>query len=161
LTTIAFDGETLAADRMVTVRGLKYPGEKLYHSPAGWAMAYAFDGARALRGITALRNMSFADLIAGTYEDLAEGEREGASIIAINHSGEGYYLADKVFTPIPNKIVTPSGAVVFACGSGCHVAIGAMMAGASAIKAVDIACSVHADSGFGVDSIRVSELSAL
>lgn len=239
MTTIAFDGETLAADRCHTLMGVTHDMTKLHVSGEGWAMAAAFDGPKMVEGIERLKSMRLADILSERHEGLASiGDDHAAAVMLVTSSGEVYCSLEGVFTKMPRqKTLDRSGGAVSgphklgklvvgrwylrrdgsiveitesngpkpnyrttytlsdnhevdfngrfngkkehpldlmwpvrpphkavgyngvaAIGSGAHFALGAMVAGATAIEAVTIASRLDKSSGFGVDSVTVTDL---
>ena len=140
MSVVAWDGETLAADRALGRGETKTEGSKLFVS----------------------RNKKRACAVVG---DVAEGfalakwyisSRRGAapvtsdSTLIIVEDGACYEIGSN------GQPIRVEGKFA-AWGSGDQVAIGALAHGASAIEAVKICCT-HCDGcGFGVDSFTVQE----
>jgi len=135
MSTVAWDGKNISADKQVTAGTLKFS--------VGTKLRLISDG-RVCGGT-------------GTYTDLdlfVEWVEHGKAFEpdddfeALVVSKDGAHLYDVRLRPIP--VQAP-----FAIGSGSDFAIGAMAAGASASKAVGIATQYNPNTGFGVDSIRI------
>lgn len=138
MTTYAFDGKVLAADRLC---GAWYSVGKIFKLPDG---SY-------LTGC-------------GTYDELLEvatwvikfnmdpdkrPQIEDTSILIVEKDGKASWLTVPWLRPVP--ILEP----FVAGGSGGDFALGAMAAGVGAKRAVEIACKYDKASGGGVDAIRV------
>lgn len=141
MTVIAWDGVTLAADRLATSSGLKMTVNKLYR---------------------------VGDMLAGMSGDLAscqmlftwlQNGAEPETFPAVQKDPEQYAVG---------LLVKPDGALLqygahphptifppqkFAIGSGREFAMGAMAMGADAAKAVDVASQLCAYCGGGVNTM--------
>lgn len=143
MTTIAFDGVSLAADRKV---GGVNNARKIFKLKKGGYIAGA-----------------------GYYDDLVEvarwidaGMKDEACPFAGKHSIENeseYLYVDKAGNPhwLTSPWLRPVRITEkhVAMGSGGDFALGAMKAGANARKAVAIACQCDPESGFGIDVVKV------
>lgn len=134
MTVIAFDGETLAADRRHTTSGdiLLEPREKLRKSSLG---------AVAACGLVSSRDADIALLEAvasGVRDNL---EYDGSAMVMLT-SGQCFIVQGKSALWIQKPA---------ALGSGYEVALGAMAAGKTAEEAVHIACQLVVSCGDGVD----------
>lgn len=144
MTTVAFDGTTLAADRMM---GDIYNVQKIFRVPEGYA-AGCGDYDYIVEVVQWLRD-------GASMEDrpaLPDKDREGscaASVIVVKPTGEVEWLTWPFLrrTKITEKFI--------AFGSGEEYARGAMAMGAGAKRAVEIACRYDRHSGMGVDAVRV------
>lgn len=140
MTTIAFDGRTLAADKQTTTGGTPTPTTKVFSamSPRGERWLYACAGNTAecqefTRRVKAGQEMR-------TFTDLG--------ILAIGPRGEVWICSqDLVWC---RQMVKQ-----WAIGSGADFALGAMAAGASAVKAVQIASRLNVNTGLGVDALKL------
>jgi hypothetical protein len=141
MTTIAWDGKNVAADRqMSSSTGYIYPGsrEKLV-SDSDSGRTYAHTGHAAL----------FDPLIAwhkagSDPKDVPVGAASDDTDILIVFEG-GKCFGYRMSVPYPIEFFAPE-----AWGSGDLIAIGAMEAGATAQKAVEIATRRDAMTGCGI-----------
>ena len=137
MTTIAWDGRMLAADRMGVLDDFKFDdGPKL----------------RALSGGRYVACCGMAQIVERVLPWMETGGQrpempESASFSAILVTSDGdAFLIENNLIPMP----IASGQR-FAIGSGAQFALGAMEAGASAELAIRIANDLCVYSGFGVD----------
>ncbi len=143
MTTIAFDGKTLAGD---TSWQSSY--NQQHHTPkigrrAGIAWGVSGYGTDAVQFNQWMR--------AGRPAD-AKPKLDGADCFSaiVIEGGEAVRYEGASLT------VCPAG-VPAATGSGCEIAMGAMMAGASAKRAVEIAIILNSDSGGRVNTINCTK----
>ena len=146
MTTIAYDGKTLAADSLATVNGLSQRGFQKIRKEGQEFFALGGDSA------------TFQAWIEWWYKGanpkgIPVGP--GPSILLIV-TAEGVHQVHSE-TPYADKegIPLPDGREVHACGSGGEIALGAMMAGATAKEAVEIACMIDVYSGGEVQVIEL------
>lgn len=139
MTTIAFDGTTLAADRKM---GGRYNVQKIFKVPQGYA-AGCGDYDYVLEVIQWLRDGSNRDNLPNLPDE------DKANIIYITPEGKVAWLTWPYLRPamMSEKKV--------AYGSGSEYALGAMAAGATAKQAVAIACRFDPHTGQGIDSVKV------
>jgi len=140
MTTVAYDGRTLAADRMLTEGSVKEPaaarkvwrcGDKLLSGAGEYAaMVRAAEALRTGRPLSSVRNLGGTDFIVV--------DKTGKA-----HVYEGATLLYSTRRPT-------------ALGAGRLAALAAMMAGADAAKAVRIAARLVTDTGGGVTAMAVS-----
>lgn len=148
MTTIAWDGKTLAADKQMTNHGLALRATKIKQiGDLFVAVSGAWDNAQGMfdwvrEGMAREKYPSF------------QGDPDGfVGMLVVNASGDAVVF-ERFATPYP--VEEPP----FAMGSGRDFALGAMHAGATAEEAVRIAIALDASSGIGVDVLRVSETAA-
>jgi hypothetical protein len=145
MTTIAWDGATLAVDRKACLGDTFFEESKLVKI----ATPEKFIGWIACAG-RAEHGYSVARWIAGGKrpEDrptIEEGEWE--AIILTN--GRAYCLENGLIPmPAPRRI---------ALGGGKQAAMAVMLMGKSAVEAVGIASLVHVYTGLGVDSVKAGD----
>lgn len=133
MTCIATDGLTIAADSLETMGT-----EKLL---------------RSAKKIIEIGGVIYASSGIGTTESLAKWHQDGAdprdppryrdehwALLVINHDGTMHLFT--ALMPYAHPIVPP-----FALGTGGDYAMGAMLAGASAERAVEIACEIDTACG--------------
>ena len=138
MTTIAWDGKTLAADRQAHhgFSNSKYGAQKL------WVRS-----GRAIAGTDRLDlSNAMADWIA-FGGDLPEACKQGEYTVIVAN-GENDCI---VYEGIPTPLKIPAG-VKLAWGSGAQAAMAAMECGKDAREAIEIASRVDLDTGCGIDS---------
>jgi len=155
MTVVAWDGVTLAADKMSTAGYAKRRVRKLFKGRwlDGREMLFAGCGDQAF----AVRVMSWlADVTAGKtdsprpdYKDF-DVAKDACIGLVILRSAEGFSY---VHTMTPLLDLTPFEENIFAQGCGHEAAWGALEAGATAVQAVEIASRRIAHCGLGVDAI--------
>lgn len=138
MTTVATDGKTMAADRLVTGDGIIHGTvTKLHRLEDGSVMG--------------LCGSAFQ------YDQFAAWYNSGRA--------EGLHVADEMEALVLHPDGTVScynqhgysfkHSLPASCGSGCSIAYGAMEAGASPMEAVEIACKRDIRSGGGVDCMSI------
>jgi hypothetical protein len=139
MTTIAWDGTLLAADRLGDSGGFAFEVSKIFELGDGRILGIAGDYAVGSQ---------IADYLAGVGErpDFEPGMFEGILI----EDGEAYLMQSRL-VPIPVK-------APHAIGSGRDYAIAAMRMGGSAIYAVEVASEYDPESGFGVEAYEIEEV---
>ncbi len=146
MTTIAFDGKTMAADKQSVGGGRKYQRltskirRGLYHG-----MPALFSGAGTIVYVDAMIDW----FIAGMPDDKPEMPEGPDSFTVLVATEVGLYEYIDSLRPIA------LGPTKWAIGSGAEYALGAMAAGASAKRAVEIACTLDVNSGMGVDTLTL------
>jgi len=125
MTTVAWDGKTLAADSQVTIGNCRGSGTKLVSNERGYIAA----GAGMLGDV-----LPWLHWVAGGMDEdeRPTGLGEDSVLIIVPPRGAPLWFAG---THIPTKLPRHK----FAIGSGSDFAMGAMAAGADAIDAVKIA----------------------
>lgn len=135
MTTIAWDGKTLAADRQGAIGDWKFDdGPKIHRLSGGRYFAAAGQCAIGQR----VRHWVDTGLDKPVLE---EGDQ--FSGILVTSDGDAYLLE---YALLPTHIQPP-----FAIGSGAQFALGAMAAGVDAVQAIEIANGLCLHSGFGVN----------
>lgn len=143
MTTIAWDGNALAGDRLWLIGSTRVAGSakvRRLKAPNGRIALFGFAGDSAYM-------QAYLHWLDG-------GERPGSStgswqIIIIDDKRCVHYRHDG------GQYWDCGGRGRFAIGNGARYALGAMDAGAKARKAVLIASRIDADSGGGVDVVRL------
>lgn len=161
MTTIAFDGKTLASDSQLTLGDLRLDShtQKIFQPNTGefWyvngekAMAFGVSG--KLSAVQAVR-AALASGMSG-YRGLTADSRfpkgDSFKYLVITEAGEvyagGQYSDDE--TPWLARVSPP-----IAVGSGAEFAVGAMATGASAEFAVEIASRFDVNTGGGVQVLH-------
>jgi ATP-dependent protease HslVU (ClpYQ) peptidase subunit len=154
MTTIVFDGTTLAADTMTTL--------------GGWVQAKAvtkmwkgkwFDGRTVLVGFCGDYHFCVAAMRA-LADGKAQADMPDFTKYDVEKSTNIGLLVDSdknVYTVTPRFDLIPQDEVIFALGSGAEVAWGALEAGVSAKRAVQIAAKRSRGTGFEVQEFRFSD----
>ena len=141
MTIIAWDGETLAADRQSTANGYAHTVTKIHRLDADRLVAFAGSLSRAVEVVEWLRrNGPASEFPAGTEDEwitVLVIHRDGR-VIRHENRGTGWQIHDR-FT---------------ACGSGRDYALAAMHLGKSAEGAVAITCELSTECGKGIDALR-------
>lgn len=145
MTTIAWDGRTLAADKGSWSHGLHQAVKKVHRvtAPDGrrFLVALAGDSAFAMQVLRWMRG-EIEDPGACLADDLS---RDVAVVIDERR---------RVWRLNSRLIYIPYQGRIHAHGAGQEVALGAMMAGADAIKAIRITMAVSDYAARGVDWVR-------
>lgn len=146
MTVIVWDGNTMAADKQITIGSLKLAGTKIFKINE---CLVGFSG-----------DFDFAQSMKFWFENGGQPEKYPA-----NQSDETRWVGMLVVTPelkvykyerSPYPMdMTEAG--VYAFGSGREFALGAIAMGADAIKAVQVASRYDTGCGFGVDVLRIGE----
>lgn len=140
MTTIAWDGMTLAADRQATVGNAVFMVNKL-HRHDGWILAYFGDADAGEEVLTWFR--------AGAKpEDFPENQRKDDRFSPLLAIRRGEII---VFERTPQAVRYPPQR--FAMGSGRDFALAAMHCGRTAAEAVEVAALFDPGTGFGVDTM--------
>lgn len=146
MTTIAWDGKTMAADKQSTGGGMKYQShESKIHKGTYHGMPALFAGA----GTSVYSAAVIEWLLAGMPDDKPEMPSAPDSFTVLVATELGLFEYIDSLRPVP------LGIRKWAIGSGNEYAFGAMAAGASAKKAVEIACALDVNSGMGVDTLTL------
>lgn len=141
MTTIAFDGKTLAADRQM---GGWINVCKIFKLKDGRIAAGAGNNFDAVRCIVAWMN---AGSKPADRPDIPSDD--APHILVVSKCAKLTWIMWPYHEGMP---ITES---FFAIGSGSEYAMGAMAVGASARKAVEVACRLDAHSGKGIDVVRI------
>lgn len=148
MTVIAFDGRTVAADKQITCGHLKSTATKLFkHIVDGQLQAVlAIEGdlPQGMRMVAWYKDGANPHLFPATH-------REGCSAATMT-----------VFRPDMRPLVYEDSPVPFVIedrfhggGVGKYAALGAMLAGADARRAVEIACQLTNECGMGIDTVEL------
>jgi ATP-dependent protease HslVU (ClpYQ) peptidase subunit len=140
MTTIAFDGCTLAGDRQSTAGGTPTETRKVFEvlSPTGERWLYGCAG-NAAQCQEFTRRVQ-AKMPMPTFTDFA--------VLAVGPDGSIWQAEE-------NLIWERKGTIQWAAGSGANYALGAMAAGATAEEAVRVAMGLDVSTGLGVDFVRL------
>ena len=141
MTTIAWDGQTLAADRMACIGNSKSVCIKKIHElkGGGYAAASGHAGAGALM---------FRWLDQGAaVDDYPLTDPELCTVIVITEDGQVLQYDG----PLPVKLDAP----FYAIGSGRDFALAALHLGKSAKEAVEVASELDQSTGNGIDVVML------
>ena len=136
MTTIAWDGTTLAADRRISNNGMTRAGQKVWELHDGRLFATC---GNVEDGLAALRWLECGGDLPTLDEDTFAG--------IIVRGGSAFRVESKM---IESKILETTHAM----GSGRDFAIAAMHLGMTAREAVEIAALFDTGTGHGVDDMR-------
>jgi hypothetical protein len=141
MTVIAFDGQTLAADKRATSGGgIARTVTKIMRSPAGELLAVTGDWDVAML----IRAWFIAGAKPAEFPSEARGE-DGAILIVIDSSGIRTYGTG------PYPLIIENTKAAF--GSGRDYAEAAMYFGHDAVAAVQVASHFQIDCGNGIDTL--------
>jgi len=140
MSVIAFDGTVIAADKQGTRGGNSYTATKLHRIDKDTVAGYVGSldhGAQLFSWYCAGADDARFPCVA---------QEDDRALLVVLHKGvlgicHGAAPVIHVVEDVP-----------FAVGSGEDVALGAMMAGASAVRAVELACEMNIYCGKGVDA---------
>lgn len=148
MTTIAWDGRTLAADRQVSFGGGRM----------GESAKIARRGDGALIGCAGVLGM--ADALRQWFLDGEQGPRPRLEAGADNTCAAFIVRPDGAIDHISETGVARIESAQFAIGSGADYALGAMSMGADARRAVEVAMGWDNGSGGGIDVLSIGASSA-
>lgn len=132
MTTVVWDGKTLAADSQSTTGTVRGTAAKIAKNADGFLIAGA--------GSHAVVSQWIAWVMAGLPPDNQPASVDDSTLIIIDPRGRARLFADvPVAQPVPRK--------KWAIGSGSDIALGAMAMGADARQAVKVACKLDVYSG--------------
>ena len=142
MSTIAYDGNTLAGDRMCTVGNTPMPFQKIgkINGMTFGCAGYAEDTVLFAEWVKTgmIRSSNTVPKLSTNFH-----------AICIDANGDVYLYFEKL-VPIPHQKGKP-----WAFGSGGEFAMGAMAMGATAKDAVEIATQFDINTGLGVDVIKL------
>ena len=149
MTTIAWDGKRIAADRMCSI------GNAPVRSPYPKIRRLVYKNLPAVMGTSgsveyghALMDWLQAGAHAGKEPELSNDVDSNYCMVLLA-TKDGVYLFSN------SCVGVPLGVIPWAAGSGADYALGAMAAGACAKRAVEIAITLDVNSGCGVDVLRL------
>lgn len=138
MTCIAWDGETLAADKRATNSGLPRTVTKIYRSK-GCLIGTSGDFAQAREMLAWWEDGADVKTFPASQRD----KEDWGTFVVISNAGIDVYER----SPYPIRFEDRQ----FACGSGRDFATAAMHLGCSAAQAVEIACRFDVSCGNGID----------
>lgn len=149
MTTIAFDGKTLAADRQMNTGGMPHLAARSKICRGTW---HGMPALFAQAGTYVFSSAVVAWLVAGMPEDDKPdmpGKEDSFAVLVVTEAG--------IYVYIDSLRPVPLGNIKWAMGSGSDFAFGAMDAGKCAKTAVEIACARDVMSGMGIDTLTLKE----
>jgi hypothetical protein len=144
MTTIAWKNGVIAADRQLAGWQMV---NKLFRLKDGSVVG----GAGYFDDVHEIARWLDAGAKEATRPPLTEGPDNTSDVIVATPDGKAYWLT----WPWLRRVEVLDGCI--AVGSGAKAALGAMYAGASAKRAVEIACRLDESTGKGVNVIRVKK----
>lgn len=142
MTTIAYKDGILACDSQVTENHMAlHRINKIQKIAPKQYIAFCGNPIAALK---------FIDHIKGG-KDISSGQLPEETYLIYANNGKLFYIDEGLF-PDEISLYKP-----YANGSGCQIAMGAMMAGASALEAVRIACKLDPHSSAPIYSVNINE----
>lgn len=144
MTVIAFDGRTLAADKMSCAAGYGYTVTKVHRLRDGSIAAFSGDGDAAMALLAWLNAAQNPAAYPETQKD-----RDGdASCFVVRPDGSRWSYGK---TPYPQRVECE----IFAMGHGRDFALAAMHCGKTAREAVELACRLDVFCGNGIDTLTL------
>ena len=147
MTIVAWDGETLAADKQATICGHGTTVTKIFRAGDG-LVGFAGRASQAMEMLAWLAAGAEAD----DFPESQRDEDNAAAMLVI--TGESKILLYE-FGPHPVLFEQKT----FAIGSGRDYAIAAMYLGKTALEAVEVACILDTDCGCGIDTLTLRSAS--
>lgn len=153
MTTIAWDGEFMAADSMVTVNGrLNQLDVHKLKRGVDFIMGASGNVSHIESWWKVVSAMRLHEVVAYGYPDYEDGKNEPSIMIAAP-DGRLFTHSAGMFLEFQGTV---SGRRVWAIGSGDEIAIGALLAGATAEAAVHLASDVDPFTGGIITRMRVA-----
>jgi ATP-dependent HslUV protease subunit HslV len=147
MTTVAWDGKRMAADRMITFGAI---GVRALRSKIRTGAYHGLPALFAGAGTIIYYEAVIDWLIAGMPDEhKPEMPQTPDSFTVMVVTEQGVYCYIDSLRPIP------LGQIPWALGTGADYALGAMDAGASARRAVEIACARDTGSGLDIDVVTL------
>lgn len=143
MTVIAWDGKTLAADKMSCSAGYGYTVTKVHRLADGSVAAFAGDVDSAM----ALLHWLNGDRDAATYPDAQKTNDTSAFVVGPDGKAVSYGK-----TPHPQVMEDR----YYSMGHGRDFALAAMHCGKTAREAVELTCLLDVYCGNGVDTLELA-----
>lgn len=135
MTTIAYDGKTLACDMQITTGGQKTKINKMFKIDEDSVCCFAGTVEDCLMLYECL----------GTDKELVKGDDFSASLVIFNSKLKKCYL-------IQEKMQYLEVLAQFSYGSGGQAALAAMVSGKNAVKSIEIASKCCCYTGMGIQA---------
>lgn len=146
MSVIAWDGKTLAADRMAVNNGLNLVAQKLFIVHQHDLIALAFT--HGMEEGHMLMQWYLHGAKKEEWPSFQDDENRWARLVILKQDG--------LYTIEQCPIEIQQSHAPLAWGMGRDFALGAMMQGADATRAVEIANELSIYCGFGVDTVNLS-----
>ena len=150
MTCIAWDGKTLAADKQATEGGTRHVTTKIKRIEKGKFKGHLMAGS----GCTSQANQMMAWFEMGAdpndFPKYQDTDTLSAQLLVIAPTKE---ILRFDFNPLPSIFYDH----IYAMGSGREVALGAMLMGADAQRAVEVASGICDGCGMGVDFLNLKK----
>ena len=147
MTTIAWDGRTLAADRRCTVAGFTFDVSKMRRTADGRLLGLAGDFRSGQRWLDWLEKPD------GARGPMPASDKEAPMVLEVRRNGRCYRMCGGSFVEV-------CGPEFHAIGSGRDFAIAGMALGLTAIDAVKLAHRFDCYTGIDVDTLELERLPA-
>lgn len=144
MTVIAWDGKTLAGDKMSCSIGYGYKVTKIHRLKDGSICGFSGDGDHAIALLAWLNGDRDHAAFPSAQKD------NDTCAFVVRPDGTRYSIGK---TPHPN----PSEDQFYAMGHGRDFAIAAMHLGLTAREAVEVACRLDVFCGNGIDTLTLDE----
>lgn len=148
MTTVAFDGKTLAADTLATDSwGLKFYAPKIFTSNDGtWHVGFSGEMAQTRKWLSVVKGMTLEQVLEHGHPDYKRDDNDPGILLVDNgggmwHHSQGIFLDQETYR-------------FYAIGSGRDYAMAAMELGQTAPQAVAIAASFDNGTGTRIDRIE-------
>lgn len=143
MTVIAWDGETMAADRQASIGNYTYAQiQKIFRVEGVGLVGFSGLSSAGIAVIEWLRN-------GAVREDYPLEDSDECTVMVITQSKKIILFNG----PTPVIIEAPFHAI----GSGCDFALASMYLGKKAVQAVEVACALDESCGNGIDSLDLWE----
>lgn len=143
MSVVAYDGVTIAADRMMSGQSDAYATCKLFQH-GGWTWGVVGNGYH----MQELKAWIMKGCNADTFPACQRGEQY-ATALGVEHTTGRVCEIGK--SPYPIEVLS----IPVAIGSGCEYARAAMLLGLDAVKAVEFASKHVYTCGMGIDSEQI------
>lgn len=147
MTVIAWDGKTLAADKMACSQGYGYTVTKVHRLRDGSLVALSGDGDHAMALLAWLNAAQNPAAYPGEQKD------NDTSAFVVRPDGAAVSYGK---TPYPQVIEDP----LYAMGHGRDFALAAMHCGKTAREAVELTCRLDVFCGNGIDTLELEMATA-
>jgi hypothetical protein len=153
MSVIAYDGKTIAADRMATYNEIQLKAEKLIQIEPHIIVGFVGEHGQG----QSLINWFTSGADPKDFPVPAEGASAALVVFTKQLDGTTNPKGTPIcmFYPGGNPVPLEVTDAPMAWGSGGHIALGAMLAGKTAAKAVEIASTVADGCGFGVTAFKL------
>lgn len=147
MTVVAWDGRTLAADRRLDWAGTLYAGSKLLRFPDGRLVGHAGNRTLALELVGWIRRGARRGRRPRPDDDV----QATCSVLVVQLDGSALIWTESWDAPVHELAAGEPCAL----GSGREFALGAIEAGADAVRAVEIAIARCEGCGDGIDTLTL------